>query len=719
MTSEKKKIVVIGGGLGAMTAIYNIMKQPNAKDKYEITLYQDGWRVGGKGASGANREKGDRIEEHGIHFWFGFYENGFHMMREVYKGLDRPATSPVATFDDAFQAQPYMDFAQEVDDKWTDWKVNFPKLPGTVGDGKFLNPIDEMIEIGINMLVAELKKIRKELSHNNIVAFLEKFKIPHHPTHESLLSKLESKIEDPLAHAIEKRISAFAGLLKDTENFKEEDRKHHIAFLDNLKKFIWDLIGDLTTKNLEVFRVWCVLDFGFALMKGMIDYKVIFVKNGTFHLSFTQINCYDFEEWLVMNGADKKYIDGFAAVKSMYDGPFAIFQGSVKAPNVEAGTSLNILLRIALTSKEAVMFRMMGGMGDIIFTPIYQLLLKEFPENVTFEFFHKVTDLKLSEDKHRVEKIIIDKQVNLKVGIEKYNPLVDVKGLPCWTAAPDYEQLDPDQAEKIKKEVNAITSDWSQWRGEEIEKTYGQDFDQVIIGASLSSLPHFCTELISYNPSWSAMLNNIGTVQTQAFQLWLTKDPGELNVDPGKVLSCYVEPLDTYADMFQTLAREDWSAYDNPPKYLLYVCGALRDSENIPPPSGSYFPDNQKEIVFQHMLDYVKNDLQFVLPGAFDEAGNFDWDILFDPTNADGEDRLKYQYYRANLDGSERYVYAIVNSSKHRLKTDESGYENVFLTGDWIQNGMNIGFVEGATISGLMTARAVTGDDSIPIYLPW
>ena len=70
----KKKITVIGGGLGAMTAVCQLMRQPNAVDLYEIDIYQMGWRLGGKGASGVNPEKGHRVEEHGIHFWFGFYD---------------------------------------------------------------------------------------------------------------------------------------------------------------------------------------------------------------------------------------------------------------------------------------------------------------------------------------------------------------------------------------------------------------------------------------------------------------------------------------------------------------------------------------------------------------------------------------------------------------------------------------------------------------------
>jgi uncharacterized protein with NAD-binding domain and iron-sulfur cluster len=39
--------------------------------QYDVTIYQRGWRLGGKDASGRNREYGQRIEEHGLHMWMG------------------------------------------------------------------------------------------------------------------------------------------------------------------------------------------------------------------------------------------------------------------------------------------------------------------------------------------------------------------------------------------------------------------------------------------------------------------------------------------------------------------------------------------------------------------------------------------------------------------------------------------------------------------------
>ena len=67
------------------------LSEPGWRDRFDsITVYQRGWRLGGKGAS--SRGPNGRIEEHGLHIWLGSYENAFGMLRECYAELDRATT---------------------------------------------------------------------------------------------------------------------------------------------------------------------------------------------------------------------------------------------------------------------------------------------------------------------------------------------------------------------------------------------------------------------------------------------------------------------------------------------------------------------------------------------------------------------------------------------------------------------------------------------------
>lgn len=722
---RKKKIAVIGGGLGAMTTVCQLMKLPGAADMFDITVYQLGWRLGGKGASGVNRSKGHRVEEHGIHFWFGFYENAFAQMRQVYDELGRPPGSPLATFDDAFKAQPYMVFAENVNGNWVDWRVDFPDMPGTAGDGHFINPIQEIFTATFNYLALEFRRYFEAHPHGCLGwlagRLTGKTKRPKMSGPiEAIVQDLEKKIGADAKSDVERHLRVMGQVFANQQYHGPDYVPHHLINLARLRKWIWDLLGYLVHTDNTLRRLWTSLDFAIAFVHGMLADGVLRVENGRFVLDFSVINDHDYKDWLVMHGMDAAYAFDFPPVKSMYDGPFAFFRGNAKAPNVEAGTALNIFLRLALSCKEHVMWRMQAGMGDTVFAPMYLWLKKYFPENVHFRFFHKARHLHLSKDKSTVDVLELEQQVRLKKGLEEYSPLFPVNDLLCWPSEPLYDQLDPEQAKALQTGGISLDDNWSGWsEGTPVLLKRGVDFDAIVIGASLASLPDFCSELINQNPAWARMLSKVGTVVTQAFQLWLTKDPAQLGVDPQKILSCYVEPLDTYAEMNQILLREQWNNVPVKPKYLFYVCGAQEDAGDIPPYSVTVYPPTQREEVFHHMKAYIRHELRHVLPGAFDAAGNFDWSILVDAENRSGEERLLYQYWRSNVDPSERYVFALAGSSKYRLRTDESGFAGVFLTGDWIQNGLNIGFVEGAVISGILTARAVSGDPNIPIFLPW
>jgi uncharacterized protein with NAD-binding domain and iron-sulfur cluster len=97
-----KKVAILGGGVSALTTALELSGEADWQERYEITVYQTGWRLGGKGASSRNEAAGGRIEEHGLHIWLGFYENAFAVIRRSYEELGRPAGTPLATWTDAF-----------------------------------------------------------------------------------------------------------------------------------------------------------------------------------------------------------------------------------------------------------------------------------------------------------------------------------------------------------------------------------------------------------------------------------------------------------------------------------------------------------------------------------------------------------------------------------------------------------------------------------------
>jgi uncharacterized protein with NAD-binding domain and iron-sulfur cluster len=107
---------------------------------------------------------------------------------------------------------------------------------------------------------------------------------------------------------------------------------------------------------------------------------------------------------------------------------------------------------------------------------------------------------------------------------------------------------------------------------------------------------------------------------------------------------------------------------------------------------------------------YLEEHVGPVWSGAVRSAGaGFDWQLLAG-SDQRGKKRFDSQFWRANFPPTERYVLSPAGQIAFRLRTDESGYDNLYLTGDWINNGgLKGGCIESATMSGLQTARAIIG----------
>jgi uncharacterized protein with NAD-binding domain and iron-sulfur cluster len=54
-----------------LAVAYWLTATAELQQRYSVTVYTRGWRLGGKGASARNNAKADRLEEHGIHIWMG------------------------------------------------------------------------------------------------------------------------------------------------------------------------------------------------------------------------------------------------------------------------------------------------------------------------------------------------------------------------------------------------------------------------------------------------------------------------------------------------------------------------------------------------------------------------------------------------------------------------------------------------------------------------
>ena len=719
-----EKIAIIGGGVAAMTAAFYLTDEPGWQNLREVTVYQMGWRLGGKGASGRNAAMGQRIEEHGLHIWFGFYDNAFKTVQRAYELLDRPPGAPLATWREAFAEQHFIALSEQVNGQWRQWPIETPPMPGQPGQG------DEKLDLW-RIAVTASEWIRQWIE-----TLCSKHAAPSGPpaapaAEQGFVAALADRVEQGV-HQAEAMVHAFAHdgaeavheLRRATHALAGHlhagaDKGRQAAGLTDLRDSVrkhFAARAEAAGVADELRRLYICLDLALTSLLGM-------VQDGVFEKGFDVINGEDFCAWLTRHGANRRLTVWSAPVRGFYDLVFAYENGDFDKPNIEAGTMLRGMMRVAFDYEGAIMWKMQAGMGDTIFTPFYEVLKRR---GVKFRFFHKVEELLPNAAGDAVEEIRITRQVDLAPGVAEYDPLVSVKGLACWPSRPNDGQLDPAQAALLRQADINLESHWTDWP-ERYAQAFGRalpsltlrrgvDFDKVVFGASVASVQAIAPRLVERSPALAACVKNVQAVATQAYQAWMIPDIRGLGWTlygpdgQSPVLSAFSEPFDTWGPMDQVLPREDWPA-GTAPGNVSYFCSALPVA-SYPPPTDHGFPARMASQVKESAIAQLQNGLWALWPSVA-TPGGFDWSTMFDPRGGAGVHRFDSQYWRANVDPSERYVLSLVGTSRWRLATDGSGFANLFLTGDWIRTGLNAGCVEAATMAGMQTSRAICGHPAV------
>jgi uncharacterized protein with NAD-binding domain and iron-sulfur cluster len=371
-------------------------------------------------------------------------------------------------------------------------------------------------------------------------------------------------------------------------------------------------------------------------------------------------------------------------------------------------------LRFFFTYRGALFWKMRGGMGDVVFAPLYEVLRAR---GVTFKFFHRLRNLRLADtrklaprEKQYVEALEFDVQAETLEGRE-YQPLIDIKGTPCWPSAPDYRQLKG--GERMRRQGWDFESDWDQRKAATLRLQVTHDFDFVVLGTGIGALPHVCREIIATNARWHDMVTRVKTVATQAFQIWLDADLQDLGWDiPPVTLTSFVKPFDTWADMGHVVPAENWP--DPQPRTSAYFCNVLADPPDEPNLRDIEYPKRRRKEVRNNAIRFLNSDVEKLWPKAKRRSGEFRWELLVDASAKAGHKRgatracFSTQYWTANVNPSDRYVLSVPGSASHRISPLDNTYDNLTIAGDWTDCSLNVGCVEAAVMSGRLAAHAIS-----------
>jgi len=689
-TSEgRRRIAILGGGVGAIAAAWALTAAKDWQQHREVTVYQLGWRLGGKGASGRNAAQGQRIEEHGLHVWLGWYDNAFAMLRKCYEELGRPAGAPLARLDDAFVAHDFVGVAHEATSHGRSfWLLDFPRTDRRVGADDEPTRLREQLTLALRLLARHLE------------ASLLRPVEPGTPRRDGLAARLRPTLLVGAGRRVLRGLCARLLARLDAV----ADARDPAAELDalarlgeRLRRGLAGTVARASVAEQELDNLLLLLDLGAATLRGLVrDRALLF--------GLDVLDEWDLRAWLRRHGAGARTVDA-PFIKAWYDLAFAYEDGDTARPNFAAGAALRAILRTALTYKGAIFWKMQAGMGDVVFAPLYEVLRRR---GVRFEFFHRVDEVEV--EARQVARVRMTVQATPRAG--EYAPLVEVGGLPCWPSAPRHELLV--EGEALARAGVDLECPWSGWPGvgaRVLER--GRDFDDLIFGISLGAVAQLCPGLVASDPAWRRTVERVGTVATQAVQLWMAPTLEQLGWrHPSPVIDAYDDPFNTWADMSFLLPREAWAGAGRPGS-LAYLVGPLHEHAPPPPPgpAGAGFQARQVAAVRARARRWLDRAGPGLWPASARGCAppGFDAATLFDPAGGPPEARLAAQYARANVAGSERYVQSLAGSTRHRLFVTGSGVGGLYLVGDWLNTGINSGDVEAATITGLQAARAILG----------
>ncbi len=689
------RVAVIGSGCAAMTTAFELTR-PELQGRYAVTVYQQGHRLGGKGAS--SRGPAGRIEEHGLHVWLGFYENAFRLMRDCYAELGRdPERVPIATWRQAFAPASHVGVTDwSSDGGWEPWTAVFPALPGEPGDDFTRdNPytvtgyVVRMLEVLRALLVAATQQVKdgaasEPARRQQLGTWLRYGRLAALAGASEVVMLLEQLGQGRLREAQ----APLAQLLQRLQGALVAERTRLIEGADDAR------------------RVWHVIDLVLAIFRGL-------VQSGTFldPRGLDALDEHDIRDWLRSWGAQEDSLSsGF--VRGLYDLAFAFEAGDINRPGIAAGQALRGALRFFFTYRGAFFWKMQAGMGEVVFAPLFEVLERR---GVRFEFFHRLENVQLADAEPHVAALSFDVQARLRG--ERYSPLVDVGGLPCWPSEPDFSQLE--DGERLRAEGWDFESFWDRRRVADKTLRVGTDFDFVVLGVGIGAIPHVCSEILARDARWRDMCEHVKTVATQAGQAWLSEDLAALGWPlPSVTLSGFVEPFDTWADMSHLLSRELWPLAGREPQSLAYFCSVLADPgpalvpPRPPPGQASDYVARCRAQVRQSFAGFLDQHVHQLWPRARDASGHFRWSLLIAPDpeldrELQGSARVEQQYVSANVSPTDRFTLSLPGSTKFRISPLDASYDNLTIVGDWTACGFNESCVEAAVMSGRLGAHAI------------
>jgi uncharacterized protein with NAD-binding domain and iron-sulfur cluster len=717
MSGPRKKIAILGGGPAAIAAAFKLTETPELQAEHEVTVYQIGWRLGGKCASG--RDKDARIQEHGLHILGGCYDYTFQMLRRCYDEWAPPAGTKKWQIWEAFKEHREVTLQEEVaPGQFEPWCITFPPRSGEPGDrtveptiwgllGELLPFIHRQTPIwadhgrsqqDLRRAAKKLPVIFQPFAEPAVDFYVGSQEQPDGAPGLPLVDYADIPITDLENMDYGEIIGLAAAEASYMAELEELGAHHFISPEEGVKAFLHFALSRYQ-RGLELFVAACKdkrLRRFLLAIRAAIAVAIGLVTDLIPFRGFDVIDHMDLREWLQLHGAADKVAHSLV-INPGYDYAFAYENGDTNRPQLAAGVGIHAFLRLLLTYRGAIFFEMQAAMGEVVFVPLYDVLQAR---GVAFKFFHRVEKLNVSTGgrSRLIDSVDLAIQMTTKAGAP-YDPLIAIP-LPdgethrCWPSGPRLDQL------VRGDELNADLEDPEARGPAETALTLrqGQDYDTLILAIPIGEFPRICDQLIAASPRWADMVQNVKTVGTMALQLWLNRTTADLGgIQPATIMTSFVQPLNTWADMTH-LAHFEGAV--PAAQSIAYFCGPLNEAVDGSPRRRAATHDDP----CRRAVDWSEN-LPQIWPNMQQRKGLAPSDPRLESPDIDAT------FFRRNDKDPDRYVLTLPGSTKYRLAPDQSGFANLYLAGDWTCSGIDIGCLEAAVLSGIQAGEAIASPD--------
>lgn len=700
--TQRQRIAILGAGPAGLAAAFALSETPEYRARFEVVIYQAGWRAGGKCASGrdvgtAGKPGTFRVEQNGAHYLFGCYDQSFALVRQCFSRL--AGDTSFGELSSEFLPVHHLVWVQET--SGASWRRHHVFLPANLSrpgeGGDWCEPFDYCLMGWQLCLQGALAWLDTPMRFRS--AEIVRSLFPFQPFGESARARVLRAVLQPLRHLVNAVTRLSLGAVRGGSRLTPESTRRGLRRLVvKLARSFGLLAARLRrgTGGVEasspLAAALIALEIGAIGLGGIIEDRLD--EPG----GFERIDGEEYRDWLRRHGASAAVLES-GLVKMWYDAVISYADGDPARPACAAGVSVRAILHALLGYKGAFAFHMRAEVGDSFIAPIVAALERQ---GVRIEYFQRVRDLipASAGAQPRISHIEIEPQADPERAGAVMATLPG-SSRRVWPNRP----LDSELAACVPPLDSFYAPDSGRRRALEA----GRDFSAAVLALPLGTLPSVCRRVLAERAEWREMVAHLGSAESLSLRLWLNRPISDLGWQtPPAVLSGFAAPLSTWEDSRATMATEN-GAWPQAVRASASLFGplALLSASSAPSPEELGYRDRQALAARTSIDTFVRERVGALWPGARDDQGALDYALLVAPPELEGPVRLDAQYCSVNVGPCERYVIALPDTLQYRLAASESGYENLFLAGEWTRNGVEVGCIEGAVASGLQAARAL------------